>query len=310
MNNEHIIKGMVSIIMVTYNRGHLIKKSIESLLNQTYKNFEIIIVDNGSTDDTPTILNDYKLPEFEGIIRVFHLPKNRRFAGGGNFGLEQVRGEWFTFLDDDDLAYPEALETMLAIPQKIDSSINAVTCNCIDSGSGKLSGHGPKQDQYLTFEDLVKDCQGEFWGITKTELLEDARYNEKLLGYEDTFWYKISKRANRYYIHQPLRVWTTDHGPTITKFVNKKNRKFKAETYRILAEENIYWESLAAYLPKRFRTKCLKGLLYLYMDEDKDGANIFLQKLANESRFVKWIGEFSMLIPSRLLRKIFHHIPL
>jgi len=310
MTHEHLNKGMVSIIMVTYNRGHLIKKSLESLLNQSYRNFEIIIIDNGSTDDTPTILQEYQIPEYEGRIRIFRLKKNRRFAGGGNYGLEQIRGEWFTFLDDDDLAMPDALQTMLVIPQKVDPTIDAITCNCVDSSTGKFSGTGPHQDQYLTFEDVVKTCTGEFWGITKTELLENARYNEKLLGYEDTFWYKISKRANRYYLHQALRVWTTDHGPTITKFVNKKNRKFKAQTYRVLADEGIFWESLAAYQPKRFRSKCLKGLLYLYMDDDKEGAKKFLKKIATHSKTAQLVGAFSMLIPSRVLRKIFYHIPL
>ena len=310
MTHEHLIKGMVSIIMVTYNRGHLIKKSIDSLLNQSYRNYEIIIVDNGSTDDTPSILEEYNIPMYRDKIRIFRLEENRRFAGGGNYGLEQIRGEWFTFLDDDDLAMPDALQTMMDIPEKVDPAIDAITCNCIDSSTGKFSGSGLKHDQYLTFEDVVKTCSGEFWGITKTTLLKDARYNENLLGYEDTFWYKISKRANRYYLHQALRIWTTDHGPTITQFVNKKNRKFKAQTYRVLAEENIFWESLAAYQPKRFRSKCLKGLLYLYMDDDKEGANKFLRKIASQSKTAKWVGTFSMLIPSRVLRKIFHHIPL
>lgn len=310
MNTQQLIKGMVSVIMVTYNRGHLIKKSIDSLLNQTYRNFEIIIIDNGSTDDTPEILNDYRAQEYEGLIRIFRLEENRRFAGGGNYGLGKIRGEWFTFLDDDDFATPDALEVMTSIPQQLDPSINAVTCNCIDSSTGKFSGKGPHQDQYLSFAELIRDCEGEFWGITHTSLLQDARYNEKLLGYEDTFWYKISKRANRYYLHRALRIWTTDQGPTITKFVQKKNRKYKAQTYRVLADENIYWNSLAEYQPKKYRSKCLKGLLYLYMDDDREGANKYLKMLARKADSARWIGAFSMRIPSRVLRRIFHYIPL
>jgi glycosyltransferase involved in cell wall biosynthesis len=310
MNTRQFEEGKVSIIMVTYNRGHLIRNSIESLLNQTYKNLEIIIVDNGCTDDTSLILQEYNRPEYAGTIRLFRLEENRRFAGGANYGLAQIRGEWFTLLDDDDFAYPHAMETMLDIPKKIDPNIDAITCNCIDSSTGQFSGKGPHKDQYLSFEDVVKHGDGEFWGITKSELIQDAKFNENLLGYESTFWYQISQRANRYYIHQALRVWTTDQGPTISKFVSSKNRKAKAQNYRVLAGEDIYWDALAAYLPGRFRSKCLKGLLYLYMDDDIEGARKYLKKLGNQSNLSAWIGQISMMIPRRLLRRIFHYIPL
>ncbi|MBK8505596.1 MAG: glycosyltransferase family 2 protein [Saprospiraceae bacterium] len=180
-------RGKVSILMVTYNRGVLIKNSIESLLNQTYKNIEIIIVDNGSTDNTSSVLQQYDAPEFSTIIRRFRLEENRNFTGGGNFALEQIKGEWFTFLDDDDIAFPHAIETMMRLPEKINSKINAITCNCINSSTGQFGGSGLKADQYLPLKKIVRRCKGEFWGITKTELLQNARFNENLIGYEDTF---------------------------------------------------------------------------------------------------------------------------
>jgi glycosyltransferase involved in cell wall biosynthesis len=303
-------KGKISVIMVTYNRGHMITKSIDSLLAQTYKNFEIIIVDNGSKDNTPDILKRYDVPKYHEIIRIFRLEENRRFTGGGNFGFEQITGEWFTMLDDDDLAYPEAFETMLAIPDEIDPKIDAITCNCIDTSTGKFSGKGPVADQYLTFEDTVKLCDGEFWGITKTQLIRDARFNEKLLGYEDTFWYQINERANRYYIHKALRIWDTDHGPTITQLTGKKNRTIKADIYRILADENIYWDCHSAFLPGKFRSKCLKGLLYLYMDDDLQGVKKYLKKLKDHSKISTLLARASLMIPSPILRSIFSVIPL
>jgi glycosyltransferase involved in cell wall biosynthesis len=296
--------------MVTYNRRHIITKSIESLLVQTYKNFEIIIVDNGSTDDTPEILKRYDVPEYHDIIRLFRLEENRQFTGGGNFGFEQIRGEWFTMLDDDDLAYPEAFETMLAIPGEIDPNIDAITCNCIDTSTGNFSGKGPKADQFLSFEDTVNLCDGEFWGITKTRLMQNARFNEKLLGYEDTFWYQINERATRYYIHKALRVWDTTHGPTITQFLGKKNRLIKAGIYRHLADEKLYWDCHSVFLPGKFRSKCLKGLLYLYMDDDMQGVKKYLHKLKDHSKISILLARASLMIPRPVLRSIFSVIPL
>ena len=310
MKNEKYIKGMISTVIVAYNRGHLIKRSIASLLNQTYKNREIIVVDNGSTDDTTEVLEMYKKPEYQDIVRIFRLEQNRKFAGGANYGLKQIRGEWFTILDDDDTAYPEAFEKMMDIPLKLDPKVTAVTCNCVESGNGKLGGTGPTSDQYLSFEDTVNLCQGEFWGITKTELIENAQFNEDLLGYEDTFWFKLNSRANRYYIHEPLRVQDTTHGVTISQFVVKKNRHLKARTYRILVQESFYLDSIAQFQPNKFRSKCIKGLLYLYMDNDVEGASIYAKKLVEQSQWTKVITETIMLIPQSIFRGLFRLIPL
>ncbi|NND34448.1 MAG: glycosyltransferase family 2 protein, partial [Saprospiraceae bacterium] len=232
------------------------------------------------------------------------------FTGGANYAIQHIRGEWFTWLDDDDLAYPQAFEKMISIPKKIDPTINAITCNCIDSSTGKFAGFGPKQDQFLTQRDTVKLCSGEFWGITKTELIGDARLNEKLLGYEDTFWFKINQKANRYYIHQAFRLWDTSHGPTVTQVLGKKNRVLKADIYRNLIDEEIFWDCHSKYLPSKFRSKCLKGLLYLYMDDDIEGAKKYLRKLTDHSQISSWLARFYMLVPRPVLRSIFYVFPL
>ena len=310
MNNQAFEHGKISIVMTTYNRSHMIKKSIDSLLNQTYKNFEIIIVDNGSTDDTPKVLQEYEQPRFEGIIRLFRLEENRRFSGGANFGLDQIRGEWFTILDDDDIAYPKAFETMLSVLDTVDPAITAINCNCIDSSTGKLSGFGLTEDRYLSFEDTLNVCKGEFWGITKTELLGSTRFNENLLAYDSTFWFQIDKKANRYYIHQPLRLYVTDHGPTDTKFFQSKNRHLKAEIHRVLANEDFYWNSLAKHNPSKYKLGCIKGIFYLRMAEDQTGARKYFERLSEKSNLLRPIAKSLMIIPARLLRLLFSVMPM
>lgn len=298
--------GKISVVMTTYNRGHMIRKSIESLLTQTYKNIEIIIVDNGSTDNTPEILNEYRGQEYQDTIRIFRLEENRRFAGGANYGLDQIRGEWFTILDDDDLAYPEAFTTMLKVLDEVDPEITAINCNCIDSATGQLSGHGPTGDQYLSMEDTMQLCKGEFWGLTKSELLQGSRFNAKLLAYDSTFWYQINQRAKRYYIHKPLRLYVTDHGPTDSQYFKRKDRMMKTTMYRVLLEEPAYWESLANYLPKELRSVALKGFIYMYMDDDPKNTTKYLKILKENSQLVYWGAKITKLLPSRLYRYIYY----
>ncbi|NND06795.1 MAG: glycosyltransferase family 2 protein [Saprospiraceae bacterium] len=307
---EAFIKGKVSVLVVTFNRSNMIHDTIESLLNQTHQNIEILIVDNGSTDDTAIVLDQYKTAEFEDKIKIYHLAENRRWTGGANFVLSKISGEWFTVLDDDDTAHPASFTTMLEVVEQIDPSIDAVTCNVIDSSTGKFAGRGVDKDQYLSFEHLVRYCSGEFWGITRSSLIKNIRFNESLIGLEDTFWYKISAKANRYYIHQGLRVWTTDHGSNMITLQRRKDLTQKAKTYRELASEELYWDSLAKYHPRKFSSKCIKGLLYSKMTNDSETATKYLNKLSQSSSIVSLAGKASMAMPRSLLRTLFSLIPL
>ncbi len=99
-----LIREMISIIIPTYNRGSRVKIAIESALSQTYKDFEIIVVDDGSTDNTREILNPYK-----DHIRYFY-QENRGVASARNKGIRESRGEFIAFLDSDDYWLPEKLE--------------------------------------------------------------------------------------------------------------------------------------------------------------------------------------------------------
>lgn len=104
MNKKESI--LFSIIVPTYNRAHLISRSINSIINQNYKNWELIIVDDGSTDNTEEVvdsLNDKR-------IRYFYKNHEERSIAR-NFGIDKAKGEYLSFLDDDDYYFSEFLET-------------------------------------------------------------------------------------------------------------------------------------------------------------------------------------------------------
>ena len=98
---------MISVIMLTYNREQLVSRAIESILAQTYSDFELIIVDNGSTDHSGKIADEYA--EKDSRIRVIHRGRGN-IGAGRNTGLDAARGEYIAFIDDDDWAEPDFLE--------------------------------------------------------------------------------------------------------------------------------------------------------------------------------------------------------
>lgn len=103
--------GLVSIIMPSWNTGKFIEESIRSVLSQTYEKWELLIVDDCSTDNTDDVVKPFLTDE-----RVKYI-KNERNSGAAltrNRALREARGEWIAFLDSDDLWKPEKLEKMLA----------------------------------------------------------------------------------------------------------------------------------------------------------------------------------------------------
>lgn len=99
-----------SLIIPTYNRAHLIGRTIESCLNQTYPHFEVIVVDDGSTDNTEEVIQSIS----SNKIKYFKIQNSERgFAR--NFGAEKSNGNWLIFLDSDDIIYPDYLKTYYQI---------------------------------------------------------------------------------------------------------------------------------------------------------------------------------------------------
>lgn len=115
---------VVSVIIPTYNRSNLLREAIESVLRQTYRDVEIIVVDDGSTDDTPVVVRS-----LSGPIRYL-FQENRGRSAARNHGLEESRGRYILFLDSDDLLLPHALE-LLVTQLETKSAIGAVYSNCI-----------------------------------------------------------------------------------------------------------------------------------------------------------------------------------
>jgi glycosyltransferase involved in cell wall biosynthesis len=113
--------------MLTYNREALVSRAIESILSQTFHDFEFIIVDNGSTDRGGAIADDYAA--HDDCVRVTH--KERGNIGSGrNAGLDAVSGEWIAFIDDDDWCEPDYLEFLYSLA--IENSADVAICGAAD----------------------------------------------------------------------------------------------------------------------------------------------------------------------------------
>ena len=101
----------ISVILPTLNRQELLPKAIDSILSQTYPDFELIVINDGSTDMTGKILNKYA--QFDKRIKIITHQKNKGFAASVNEGIDHAQGEYIARLDDDDKSLPQRLEKQL-----------------------------------------------------------------------------------------------------------------------------------------------------------------------------------------------------
>ena len=100
------MKPTVSVILATYNRGYILRQAIMSVLMQTYKDLELIVVDDGSTDNTQDLLRSIKDPR----LRVVTLKHNSGISAARNAGIRIARGEFIGSQDSDDVWLAEKLE--------------------------------------------------------------------------------------------------------------------------------------------------------------------------------------------------------
>ena len=139
---------MISVIMPAYNSEMYISEAIESVINQSYKNFELIIVDDGSTDRTPEIIDKYAKTDLR--IKVFHR-ENAGVSSARNFALQNICGEYVTFIDSDDIYYTDRLKIMLEIFEQHPK------CDAIFADFKEFKGD-------ISINDTV--------GLSKTELID------------------------------------------------------------------------------------------------------------------------------------------
>lgn len=153
----------VSVLIITYNRERLLDNAIQSVLDQTYKNYELVIIDDGSTDDTEKLVKSIKT---DRNIKYYRLKHSGHIAKVRNYGLKKCTGELIAFLDSDDVWLPERLETQ--IPAFQASEIGFAFCNVhIQENHSDL--------RYSLYDENLLNSMSSF---NRTDMLEGIIYNK------------------------------------------------------------------------------------------------------------------------------------
>lgn len=132
----------LTVVTITYNRAHTLHRVFDSLMNQTYKDFEWLVVDDGSTDDTEEIIRNYKKKAWFPVR--YEKKKHAGKYEGANLSYELINTKYFTNCDSDDAMLPEGLEVLMKlwneVPKERYDKIWCVTARCVDSETGEIVG--------------------------------------------------------------------------------------------------------------------------------------------------------------------------
>jgi glycosyltransferase involved in cell wall biosynthesis len=145
----------VSVVIPTYNRAHVVGQAINSVLHQTYQDFEIFIIDDASTDNTEEVVKGFSDPR----IHYLRQQQNRGAPWSRNLGAEVARGKYLAFLDSDDLWYPEFLERQLAVLNDFPPDVGMICCGMVRKQGESRSVIIPSAP-YLTFDGNLMQARG------------------------------------------------------------------------------------------------------------------------------------------------------
>jgi len=203
------MQPLVSCIIPTYNRANFVERAIQSVLNQTYKNIEVIVVDDGSEDNTKEVVLSIK----DERIKYIRLHRNFGAAFARNVGIANANGDFIAFLDDDDYFLPEKIEKQVELMLK-DSSVGVCYTEVYhEVEDGKLIYKISPRVRGKIYEVFLAPPRDAFLQLptilVRKDLLyrNNLRFDESKKVAEDTkFMIELSKISNFDFIPLPLCV--------------------------------------------------------------------------------------------------------
>lgn len=241
----------VSIVLATFNRAYCLGRAIDSVLNQSFQNFELIVIDDGSTDDTKALVESYEDPR----LRFFHNSANRGQTVCLNEGIRAARAPLIAFQDSDDEWLPHKLEKQVAAINAAPERVGVVYCDRwrVD-GEEKTWSHAP----HFTPEDglvYVRALDGELHNIAnqclliRRECFENSGYfDENIRRHVDMeLIIRLSEKYLFLHLSDPLvNYYITDDS------ISKRGEEVAINTWEtIVAKHHKGYRSLPAAFAKR-----------------------------------------------------------
>ena len=243
---------LVSVVIPTYNRAWTLEKAVDSVLNQAYDPFELIVVDDGSTDETASVLGKYE-NRLQVVTQV-----NRGVSAARNAGIRRARGELIALLDSDDAWLPGKLKV------QVDYFIQHPTCLIcqteeiwIRNGVRVNPGKRHRKEAGMIFERSLALCLVSPSAVMmrKSLLDEVGLFDERLPACEDyDLWLRIAWKHPVHLIHRQLIVKNGGHADQLSRMPELD--KFRIASIRRLLDKKCLSHAQEKAALEMLKTKC------------------------------------------------------
>ena len=231
-------RDLVSVITPAFNSGRFVTETINSVLSQTYQNWELIIVDDGSTDETVRIVKSFQ--EKDNRIKLFENESNKGSAFSRNLALRNAKGKWIAFLDSDDLWMSDKLEKQIKYMEENDYHFSYTNYSEINA-DGEKNGiivTGPKKVtktgmfNYCWLGCLTVMYDAEYVGVIQ---IADIKKNN-----DYAMWLKVCRKADCYLLDENLALYRRGRIGSISTHSVKKLIGWHYKLYKEAEGQNSF----------------------------------------------------------------------
>jgi len=178
-----------TIVTATYNRGYCITRAVESVIRQSFQDWELIIVDDGSEDNTSEVVKKY----LSGKIKYYRFETNKGVNAARNFAVQKASGKFIVLLDSDNELFEDSLKTIYASIK--DRPYRYYKFLCRTQRGGLM---GKEFEGCLDYEDfLIEKVRGEYYDVVERDILKNTPFFEDINGGEAITWKLIAKKLGR-----------------------------------------------------------------------------------------------------------------
>jgi len=261
----------VSIVIPTYNHAHFLKRALYSIQEQTYTNWEVIVVDNYSTDNTQEIIDSFTNLR----IKYYKIHNNGVIAASRNKGIKESNGEWVAFLDSDDWWSPDKIETCVnEITEKIDFIYHDLKIvgqkfsiiNLLRSDRTRQVNKNPLLDMLINGNPISNSSV-----FVRKKMIDDVGFlneNIVMIGAEDfNLWLKIAKITNKFLYISKFLGYYEYHA-------NGVSRKDMSECHKVATNEFLANLDLKSQSQIRAHIFYMKGSYFMNLKKTSE-ANIY-----------------------------------
>ena len=288
---------LISVILNVYNGEKYIRKCLDSIVNQTYPNLEIVIVNDGSKDDTLKIIKSYK----DDRIKVI-TTENKGLSLSRNIGIENSTGEFLYFIDVDDYMELDTIEYLHNLIKF--NGAEVASCKTLDIYNYDFDVYNHREDirvlpntEFLKKILLSKDRSGAIWNkLYKREVFDNIRFENRIIN-DVVVLYKIALNTKRYVFSNQIKYYYLKNVDSIT-VKGKPERAIDA--YKASIERYDYIKEKYPSL-KENDICLLHSIVQVYNHNNKE-VDDYLKSVKAKKTFNK-VYKFRQLRRSRLARK-------